>query len=241
MVPYFNARQMENAQARLEKIFAGAEATELTLPEALKTEVEAAHQAITDCINENNLVQSADVQERLDLLQTQDSVMLFLQRVRRVVGAHLSHEKHLAIRAHYGLARLERHGQERLMFLLANLKPVSDELEDEALKLSADVLTTAETLYQAIQSGLKQRLDYKAQKISLRGERAALLAQYRHLRTQVYAFLMESMPEGSRDPRLINFGFRPSNLRRNPAATETVTVVMDEETPAAISVLEPAE
>ncbi len=65
-----------------------------------------------------------------------------------------------------------------------------------------------------------------------------IIKQFRRLRTKIYAFLMESMPNGSRDERLLDFGFRPSIRHRNPRPTEEVTVVTEAETSEVVSVVE---
>ena len=76
-------------------------------------------------------------------------------------------------------------------------KQVSDSLEDTALKLCRKAATTAETLSQVLREGLKKRRHFKAEKISLRQERLSTIKKFRRLRTKIYAFLMESMPDGS--------------------------------------------
>ncbi len=65
-----------------------------------------------------------------------------------------------------------------------------------------------------------------------------IIKQFRRLRTKIYAFLMENMPDGSRDKRLIDFGFRPSIMSRNPRPTEEVTVVTEAGTSEVVSVVE---
>lgn len=239
MIPSFRAQEMEDAKTRLDNALSGAIATELNFPEAMKTEIEQLQESIADGVAGYGLVQREDAQERLVLLAAQKDVVLFLRRIRQVVGAHLPRAEQLAVRQQYGLAEIRFYGQERLLQILSNIKAVSDDLEDETLKLPAEVITSAETLIQALQEGLEKRRHFKAQKISLREERIELIQQYRRLRTQIYAFLMENMLEGSRDARLIDFGFRPSNLRRNPNPAEEITVVTEVETPEVVSVGEP--
>lgn len=131
-------------------------------------------------------------------MTTQNDAVLFLRRIRRVVGAHLSCEECLAVRRQYGLSEIRLYGQGRLLQMLSNLKAVSDSLEDTALKLSRKVATTAETLSQVLREGLKKRRYFKAEKISLRQERLSIIKQLHRLCTKIYAFLMESMPDGSR-------------------------------------------
>ena len=131
----------------------------------------------------------------------------------------------MAVRRQYGLSEVRFYGQGRLLQVMSTIKAISDGLEDAALKLSQEAVTTAETLSQALRDGLKKRRHFQAEKISLREERVNIIKQFRRLRTKIYAFLMESMPNGSRDERLIDFGFRPSSMRRNPRPTEEVTVV----------------
>ena len=130
------------------------------------------------------------------------------------------------------------------MQVLSNIKAISDALQDAALKLPQEAVATAETLSQALRDGLKKRRHLRAQKISLREERVEIITQFRRLRTKIYVFLMENMPDGSRDARLIDFGFRPSNMRRNPHPAEEVTAVTEVETSEvvpAVETLVPAE
>lgn len=181
------------------------------------------------------MVKREDTLARLALLKTQKDAMFFLQRIRQIIGVHLSQDDQLAVHRQYGLAEIRFYSQERLLQLLSNIIAVSAEMEDEALKLSAEAITTAENFVQGLQDGLEKRRHFKAQKIALREERMDLIKQFRHLRTKIYGFLMENMSEGSRDPRLISFGFRPSNLRRRPGASEDVTIV--EETEASENVV----
>lgn len=104
----------------------------------------------------------------------------------------------MAVRRQYGLSEIRLYDQGRLLQMLSNLKAVSDSLEDTALELSRKAATTAETLSQVLREGLKKRRHFKAEKISLRQERLSIIKQFRRLRTKIYAFLMESMPDGSR-------------------------------------------
>ncbi len=143
----------------------------------------------------------------------------------------------LAVRRQYGLSEVRFYGQGRLLQVMSTIKAISDGLEDAALKLSQEAVTTAETLSQALRDGLKKRRHFQAEKISLREERVNIIKQFRRLRTKIYAFLMESMPNGSRDERLIDFGFRPSSMRRNPRPTEEVTVVTEAGTSEVVSVV----
>gem|GEM_PF-3379355 len=144
----------------------------------------------------------------------------------------------MAVRRQYGLSEIRLYDQGRLLQMLSNLKAVSDSLEDTALKLCRKAATTAETLSQVLREGLKKRRHFKAEKISLRQERLSIIKQFRRLRTKIYAFLMESMPDGSRDERLIYFGFRPSIMRRNQRPTEEVTVVTEAATSEVVTVVE---
>ncbi len=186
--------------------------------------------SLPDSVAKYGLDQRQDEQERLALLATQKDAVLFLRRIRQVVGAHLPREERLAVRRQYGLSEVRFYGQGRLLQVLSNIKAISDALQDAALKLPQEAVATAETLSQALRDGLKKRRHLRAQKISLREERVDIIKQFRRLRTKIYAFLMESMPDGSRDERLIDFGFRPSSMLRNPRPTEEVTVVTEAET-----------
>jgi hypothetical protein len=142
----------------------------------------------------------------------------------------------LAIRRQYGLSEIQFYGRARLLQLLSNVKAVSDGQADAGLQLSAPMVAAAEMLAQSLRAGLQNRRNFKAQKTAMREERVLLISKYRLVRARIYAFFMENMPEGSRDARLINFGFRPSNLRKKPAGAEKVTVVIEPGPAAAVSV-----
>lgn len=229
MVPYYRVQVMEDARNRLDKVLSGETATGLTLPAGLKKEIKSMQKLLAESMAKYGLLQRQDEQARLALLATQQDAVLFLRRIRQVVGAHLSPEVRQAVRRQYGLSEVRSYGQARLLQLLSNIKAISDDLEDAELKLSEEAVTTAETLSQSLQDGLKKRRHLQTQKISLRKERMDILKQFRRLRTRIYAFLMENMPSGSRDERLIDFGFRPSIMRRNPRSGEEVTVVTESE------------
>ena len=129
---------------------AGATATSLALPAALKTEIESMRQSLADSVAKYGLAQRQDEQERLALLATQKDAALFLRRIRQVAGTHLPRAERMAVRRQYGLSEMGFYGQGRLLQLLSNIKVVSDGLEDAALKLSAEAVTTAGTLSQAL-------------------------------------------------------------------------------------------
>ncbi len=128
MVPSFRVREMGDAKTRLDKVLSGAMATGLTMPAALKTEVESMRQSLPDSVAKYGLVQRQDEQERLALLATQEDAVLFLRRIRQVVGAHLPREERLAVRRQYGLSEVRFYGQGRLLQVMSTIKAISDGL-----------------------------------------------------------------------------------------------------------------
>ena len=110
MVPYFRVQEMENAKTRLAKVLSGATATSLALPAALKKEIESMQQSLPASVAKYGLDQRRDEQERLALLATQKDAVLFLRRIRQVVGAHLPREERLAVRRQYGLSEVRIYG-----------------------------------------------------------------------------------------------------------------------------------
>lgn len=236
MVPAYNTREMENANTRLDKVVSGAAASGLELSESMKTEIASMQQQLQENVAQYRLARRQDQQARLTLLATQEDTVLLLRRIRQIVGAHLPQEERLAIRRQYGLTRIPGNSRERLLQVVSNIKAVSDGLQAAPLKLAKQEVASAKSLAQALQEGLETRRHLRAQMISLRQVRVEVIIQFRQLRTRIYAFLMTVMPAGSRDPRLLEFGFRPSSLRRSgaqaeievEAEAENVTVVNEE-------------
>ncbi len=227
MVPAYRLQKVENAMLRLDKILSGAEVTNLTLPEALKTGIDNNRQALADNVENYALARREHALTALSLRAMQNETLLLLRRARQFVGSHLSLPERDAMRKQYGLATLHRFGQERMLQILTNVIAVSASQTDPALKLPADMVTSAQTLQQAFHHALDNKRHYFAGKISLRQSRVDVIREFRKVRNQVYAFLMQVMPEGSRDPRLTDFGFRPSVLRRKAKASAMVTMASE--------------
>ncbi len=227
MVSAFLLETMERIITRLNQMLHGAEVTGITLPEELVTEINTLRQAVETNISNYTTAKREDKMLRASLLEMQSAAVLFLHRVREFVGANLSNIDRRALRNQYGLSRVYRFGQVRLLEILSNVIAVSESQTDPALKLPADMLTSAQTQAQALQEALDGKRHFYAEKISFRQTRVELVLQYRSVRDQVYAQLMQAMPEGSRDPRLTDFGFRPSILRHKSESTEDVTIVAE--------------
>ncbi len=225
MVQTYRLKYMEGLMTRLDKMLAGAEVTAIALPEELVTEINTLRQGVEANIANYITVKREDAVVRASVVEMKSTGLLFLRRVRDFLGADLSKADRRALRKQYGLPTVSPFGQERLLEIMANVIAVSAGQTDPTLKLPADMITSAQTQVQALQAALNAKRHYHAERIGFRQVRVELELQYRKVRNQVYAFLMQAMPEGSRDARLTDFGFRPSVLRRRQEAAAEVVVV----------------
>ncbi len=229
MVISFLLELMERIITRLNQMLYGAEVTGIALPEELVTEIANLRQAIETNISNYFMAKRQEAEWRTSLNEMQDASVFFLQRAGDSVGPGLSKANRKALRMQYGLAKVHRFGQVRLLEVLSNVIVISESQTDPALKLSADMITNAQTQVQALQDALDGKRHAYAEQINQRMIRLELELQYRSVRDQVYVLLMQAMPEGSRDARLTDFGFRPSILRRKHEASEEITIVSEAE------------
>ncbi len=227
MIPSYLTDEMKQGMMRLDKIRSGAEVTGIVLPEPLKTLVNNSEQALADNLAKYRLAGVEQDLQRITAKEKQKATMLFLQRVLKKVGSDLPKDEKHAVRKQYGVVKVEMLGQERMLQELVNVIAVSEAQTDPTLKLPADMLTEAQTLEQEYQTCLDSKRHYKAERNSLRQLRVEVINEYRQVRDNVYGFLMEVMPDGNRDPRLTDFGFRPSLSRRKPETPEEVTIVSE--------------
>ncbi len=229
MVVAFLLVVMERILTRLNQVLYGAEATGIALPEELVTEIGNLRLAVEANISNYSESKRQYKVCRASLKGMQNTAVLLLRRAREFVGANLSEADRRALREQYGLSTVYSFGQVRLLEILSNVIAISESQTDPALKLPADMIASAQTEVQALQEALDGKRHFYGEQISLRETRVTLELQYRSVRDQVYAHLMQIMPEGCRDARLTDFGFRPSVLRRRQEASEEVTIVSETE------------
>ncbi len=225
MVHAYRLKFMEWVIRRLDKMLSGTAATGIALPEELVTQINTLRQAVADNISSYTATLHADSVLGVSVVGIQDTSMLLLRRAREAVGPNLSAADRHALWKQYGLLKMEEFGQERLLDILAQVIAASDLQTDPELKVPADIIADIQAQLQALQQGLDSRRHCYAEEIDLRLVRVELELQYRKVRNQVKSFLIKTMPKGSRDPRLTDFGFRPSVLRRRQDASEEVVVV----------------
>ncbi len=233
MVPSYRTQETEDAKSFLEQVQAGAAANNITLPEELNTNIGTSRDGLQANLSHYGQEVRWDTQNKESVKQTRETGYDFLRRMRQRVGSHLPRPEKLAVRRQYGLAQMPNNNSEHILQALATVKSVSENLEEASLKLSQPTTTRADELAQALQEGLESVKHSHAVQVSLREERVELIIAFRQLRTHIYGFLMETLEEGCRDERLIDFGFKPSILRRKAARPDTgdeVVVVTEVET-----------
>ncbi len=227
MIRAFLLAVMERIITRLNQMLHGAEVTGIALPEEVATAIANLRQAVETNISDYATAKRQYKVWGASLKKMQSTSVPFLRRTRDFIGGSLSKADRRALREQYGLSTIYSFGQVRLLEILSNVIVESEAQTDPALKLPADMLTSAQTQAQALQEALDGKRHAYAEQINLRKIRVELVLQYRSVRDQVYAHLMQAMPDGTRDARLADFGFRPSDLRRRHEASEEVTVVSE--------------
>ncbi len=229
MIKSYRLEFMEKLIVRLDKMLSGATVTEIALPEELVTAINNLRLAIEANISSYTTAKQEEEMVAASLQLMQSAVVLLLRRVRKLIGPGMSARDRRALRKQYGLLKIWRFGQERLVSILSHVISVSDSHTEPEKKLPTDILTSVQTQMQAVQEALDGQRHFKAEEDDLRLLRVELDLQYRQVRDLVYAFLMEVMPTGCRDPRLRDFGFRPSILRRRPESPDEMTAITEVE------------
>ncbi len=201
------------------------------LRDDLKSEVETAKDAFPDHLAAFSILQAEESQERRLARAIQKQSLKAITGVRFSLTSLAGKEtKDMALQ----LYNFDKPKQSKRLLVLARLQQILEIAEaqpDDGIKPAPEVLAKVDTLATELRQAIDKITALVAQGEQNRRDLAQEMADYAVLRERVYAYLVTVLPDGTRDPKLIDYGLR-RKFAHGRSSTKVTVVNEESETPA---------
>lgn len=202
----------------------------ITLPDALRDKLTALKAALMPNVNTYINLQGQDSEARRQARLFEKRGHDCLQQVKDGLKSQLDSDELAAVLQVYRLDSVLPSAREDILARLLVANEAVGQQADDNRKPSTVLQTELQACYDGLRENVELINGLAADIVEARVTLKQTLKEASTLRKRVRSFLLSVLPGRSKDPKLIDFGFKPRQDRRS----NNVVVVVEEEEPVVV-------